>query len=79
MTVKSLKNVESLNRLNDSTIQRTMNDLKFTFRQLFKNPGFTAVSVLALAVGMTSQIRSRTSPNNLPHRIWLKALKGTLK
>ena len=29
-----------------------MNDLKFAFRQLLKNPGFTAVTVLALALGI---------------------------
>src|SRR6266404_6810742 len=29
-----------------------MNDLRFAFRQLLKNPGFTAVAVLTLAVGM---------------------------
>src|SRR5437899_7996102 len=29
-----------------------MNDLKFAFRQLLKNPGFTAVSVLTLALGI---------------------------
>ena len=29
-----------------------MNDLKFPFRQLLKNPGFTAVPVLALALGI---------------------------
>ena len=28
-----------------------MNDLKFAFRQLLKNPGFTAVAVLSLALG----------------------------
>src|SRR4030095_7143671 len=47
MTVKTVKNVEALNRFNDSTIQRftiqrIMNDLKYAFRQLLKNPGFTA-------------------------------------
>ncbi len=29
-----------------------MNDLKFAFRQLLKNPGFTVVAVLALALGI---------------------------
>jgi len=29
-----------------------MNDLKFAFRQLLENPGFTAVTVLTLALGI---------------------------
>jgi hypothetical protein len=29
-----------------------MNDLKFSIRQLLKHPGFTAVAVLTLALGI---------------------------
>src|ERR1041385_3747610 len=31
-----------------------MNDLKFAFRQLLKNPGFNAVAVLTLALGIAA-------------------------
>ena len=46
-----------------------MNDLRFAFRQLLKNPGFTAVAVLTLALGigvntsMFSGIRSLLMPD----------------
>jgi hypothetical protein len=33
-------------------IEKMSNDLKFAFRQLLKNPGFTAVAVLTLALGV---------------------------
>src|SRR5436190_16143179 len=34
------------------SLSTIMNDLKFAFRQLLKNPGFTAVAVLTLALGI---------------------------
>ena len=33
-----------------------MNDLKFAFRQLLKNHGFTAVAVLKLALGIGANL-----------------------
>ena len=35
-----------------------MNDLKFAFRQLLKNPGFTTVAVLTLALGKCDNLRA---------------------
>src|SRR2546430_16563879 len=47
-----------------------MNDLRFTFRQLLKNPGFTAVAVLTLALG----IGANTAIFNLLDAIVLRSL-----
>ena len=41
-----------------------MNDLKFASRRLLKNPGFTAVAVLTLALGAEAQ------PSNGFLRVW---------
>jgi len=47
-----------------------MNELKFAFRQLFKNPGFTAVAVLTLALG----IGANTSMFSLLNTLLFRAL-----
>jgi macrolide transport system ATP-binding/permease protein len=57
-----------------------MNDLKFAFRQLLKNPGFTAVAVLTLALGIgantaifsvVDQLLMRPLPVSDPQRLVL--------
>ncbi len=55
-----------------------MNDLKFAFRQLLKNPGFTAVAVLTLALGigantaifqLLNAVRLKTLPVSKPQEL----------
>ena len=63
-----------------------MNDLKFAFRQLLKNPGFTTVAVLTLALGigantaifsLIDQVMLRLlpvrSPEELGHQVELRS------
>jgi putative ABC transport system permease protein len=56
-----------------------MNDLRFALRQLLKNPGFTAVAVLSLALGIAantyifrfvSTLLLRPPPVEKPHQKW---------
>src|SRR5262245_11349493 len=66
----------------------TMNDLKFAFRQLLKNPGFTAVAVVSLSLGIAANttifsfvnaILLRPPPVKEPGelwQVWRQNLKG---
>jgi putative ABC transport system permease protein len=62
-----------------------MNDLKFAFRQLLKNPGFTAVAVLTLALGIGATtalfsviygVMISPYPYAKPDEIWTPGLRS---
>ena len=62
-----------------------MNDLKFAFRQLLKNPGFTTVAVLTLGLGIGANtaiftvintLMLRSLPVRKPHELVQLSIAG---
>src|SRR6059036_3801311 len=58
---------------------KAMNDLRFAFRQLLKNPGFTAVAVVSLSLGIAANttifsfvnvLLLRPPPVKAPEELW---------
>src|SRR3989454_12105165 len=67
------------------SLSTLMNDLKFAFRQLLKNPGFTTVAVLTLGLGIGANtaiftvintLMLRSLPVRKPHELVQLSIAG---
>ena len=54
MTNDEIRTTKEFRKPNDEG--KAMNDLKFAFRQLLKNPGFAAAAALTLALGIGASV-----------------------